>query len=104
MPRPTPSIRLLNDPPAYARPFAGSSRRIARCWPSSGSATRRSKRPKTIRPALVCKTLVTGAGYPLLLFTLWEGIIAGLVGARGGALPATLTHGLAIFLLSSGLI
>ncbi len=49
-------------------------------------------------------TTVTGAGYPLLVFTLWEGIIAGLVGAKGGVLPASLTHGLAIFLLSSGLI
>jgi uncharacterized protein len=49
-------------------------------------------------------TTVTGAGYPLLVFTLWEGIIAGLVGAKGGVLPAALTHGGAIFLLSSGLI
>jgi CAAX protease family protein len=49
-------------------------------------------------------TTVTAAGYPLLLFTLWEGIIAGLVGAKGGVLPATLTHGGVIFLLSSGLI
>ena len=40
----------------------------------------------------------------LLAFTLWEGTIAGLVGAKGGVLPATLTHGGAIFLLSSGLI
>ena len=47
---------------------------------------------------------VTGVGYPLLLFTLWEGMIAGIVGARGGVLPSTLTHGGAIFLLSSGLI
>jgi uncharacterized protein len=47
---------------------------------------------------------VTGVGYPLLVFTLWEGIIAGIVGAKGGILPATLTHGGAIFLLSSGLI
>jgi membrane protease YdiL (CAAX protease family) len=46
---------------------------------------------------------VTAAGYPILLFTLWEGIIAGLVGAKGGVLPSTLTHGGAIFLLSSGL-
>jgi membrane protease YdiL (CAAX protease family) len=49
-------------------------------------------------------TTVTAIGYSLLVFTLWEGIIAGIVGARGGVLPATLTHGGAIFLLSSGLI
>jgi membrane protease YdiL (CAAX protease family) len=49
-------------------------------------------------------TTVTGVGYPLLIFTLWEGIIAGIVGAKSGVLPAALTHGGAIFLLSSGLI
>jgi uncharacterized protein len=49
-------------------------------------------------------TTVTDINYPLLVFTLWEGIIAGIVGARGGVIPATLTHGGAIFLLSSGLI
>jgi len=47
---------------------------------------------------------VTGIGYPLLVFTLWEGIVAGVVGAKGGVIPATLTHGGAIFWLSSGLI
>jgi membrane protease YdiL (CAAX protease family) len=47
---------------------------------------------------------VTGVGYPLLVFTLWEGVIAGIVGSRGGVLSSTLTHGGAIFLLSSGLI
>lgn len=47
---------------------------------------------------------VTGVGYPLLLFTLWEGVIAGLIGARWGVLPSALTHGGAIFLLSSGLV
>ena len=49
-------------------------------------------------------TTVTGVGYPLLVFTLWEGVIAGVVGAKGGVIPATVTHGGAIFLLSSGLI
>jgi membrane protease YdiL (CAAX protease family) len=49
-------------------------------------------------------TTVTNIGYPLLVFTLWEGIIAGLVGSKCGVLPSTLTHGGAIFLLSSGLI
>jgi hypothetical protein len=47
---------------------------------------------------------VSGIGYPLLVFTMWEGMIAGIVGAKSGVLPATLTHGGAIFLLSSGLI
>jgi uncharacterized protein len=46
---------------------------------------------------------VTNIGYPLLVFTLWEGMIAGVVGAKAGVLPSTLTHGGAIFLLSSGL-
>jgi membrane protease YdiL (CAAX protease family) len=48
-------------------------------------------------------TTVTSVGYPLLAFTLWEGVVAGLVGARAGVLPATITHGGAIFFLSSGL-
>ena len=49
-------------------------------------------------------TTVADIGYPLLVFTLWEGMIAGIVGSKGGVIPATLTHGGAIFLLSSGLI
>jgi hypothetical protein len=48
-------------------------------------------------------TTVTGIGTPILLFTIWEGVIAGLVGAKYGLIPATLTHGGAVFLLSSGL-
>lgn len=47
---------------------------------------------------------VTDIGFPILIFTLWEGIIAGLVGSRYGIIPATITHGGAIFILSSGLI
>jgi uncharacterized protein len=47
---------------------------------------------------------VTDIGYPLLVFALWEGIIAGIVGAKGGVIPSTVTHGGTIFLLSSGLI
>jgi uncharacterized protein len=47
---------------------------------------------------------VTNVGYPLLVFTLWEGMIAGIVGAKSGVLASTLTHGGAIFLLSSGLL
>ncbi|AKQ64583.1 hypothetical protein A176_001495 [Myxococcus hansupus] len=47
---------------------------------------------------------VTGAGVPLLLFTLWEGLLAGAARARSGVLASTLLHGGAIFLLASGLI
>jgi uncharacterized protein len=46
---------------------------------------------------------VTGIGMPLLAFTLWEGIIAGLIGYRFGVIPAAVAHGGAIFLLSSGI-
>lgn len=49
-------------------------------------------------------TTVTAIGYPMLVFALWEGIIAGIVRAKAGVVPATLAHGGAIFLLSSGLI
>jgi uncharacterized protein len=47
---------------------------------------------------------VTDIGYPLLVFTFWEGTIVGIVGAKGGVIPSTVTHGGTIFLLSSGLI
>ena len=47
---------------------------------------------------------VTDTGAPLLAFTLWEGIIAGLIGAKWGIIPAAITHGGAIFLLSSGMM
>jgi hypothetical protein len=47
---------------------------------------------------------VTSIGAPLLLFALYEGIIAGLVRMRFGLLPAVLSHGGAIFLLTGGLI
>lgn len=47
---------------------------------------------------------VTDAGLPLLLFALWEGVIAGLVGAEYGIIPSTFCHGGAVFLLSSGLL
>lgn len=46
---------------------------------------------------------VTGIGHPLIVFTLWEGVIAGIVGSRYGVIPAAITHGGAVFLLSSGL-
>ncbi len=47
---------------------------------------------------------VTSVGAPLLLFALYEGIIAGLIRMRWGLLPAVLSHGGAIFLLSGGII
>ena len=49
-------------------------------------------------------TTVTSIGTPLLLFTLWEGIICGIVGSKYGVIPSTIVHGGAIFLLTSGLI
>jgi len=47
---------------------------------------------------------VTPVGAPLLLFALYEGIIAGLIRMRWGLLPAVLSHGGAIFLLAGGLV
>lgn len=47
---------------------------------------------------------ISGAGMGLLMFTLFEGIIAGLVRMKYGVIPAALTHGFAVFLLSSGLL
>lgn len=47
-------------------------------------------------------TTVTGLGWPVLAFTLLEGVVCAAVAVRHGVLGATLTHGGAIFLLSSG--
>ncbi len=47
---------------------------------------------------------VTDVGISVLIFALWEGCVAGLVRARFGVIPATVTHGLCIFLLTSGLV
>lgn len=49
-------------------------------------------------------TTVTNAGVGVLIFTLYEGIIAGLVYNRAGVLGSSFSHGLAIFVLCSGLI
>ncbi len=49
-------------------------------------------------------TTVTSIGVPLLLFTVWEGVICGIVGGKYGVLPAAAVHGGAIFVLASGLI
>ncbi|PRX96059.1 CPBP family intramembrane glutamic endopeptidase [Allonocardiopsis opalescens] len=46
---------------------------------------------------------VTGAGWPLLAFTLYEGLICAALRMRRGVLPAALAHGTAIFLLGAGL-
>lgn len=48
-------------------------------------------------------SVVTDVGWPLLLFTLYEGLICAYLRMRYGVLPAALAHGIAIFLLSSAL-
>jgi membrane protease YdiL (CAAX protease family) len=45
---------------------------------------------------------VTRTGLPVLVFTLIEGVVAGLVYGRAGLPAATLAHGLAIFALAIG--
>jgi len=47
---------------------------------------------------------VTDIGWLLLLFVLYEGLIAAFVRMKVGVIGATLAHGLAIFTLASGLI
>lgn len=47
---------------------------------------------------------VTNVGISVLVFALWEGCLAGLVRSWFGVIPAVLTHGLAVFLLTCGLI
>lgn len=47
---------------------------------------------------------VTDLGATLLVFTLYEGMVCAFIRMKHGILPATLTHGLTIFLLASGLI
>lgn len=49
-------------------------------------------------------TTVTSVGWPLLAFTLWEGLICAFLRMRHGVIPAAIAHGLAIFLLGSGLV
>jgi len=46
---------------------------------------------------------VTAAGWPLLLFATWEGVILGFARMRFGLAAAATGHGLAIFILASGL-
>ncbi|MEZ0227420.1 MAG: lysostaphin resistance A-like protein [Planctomycetota bacterium] len=45
---------------------------------------------------------VTSVGAPLLVFTVYEGVIAGFVRMRHGVLAAALAHGGGIFLIASG--
>ena len=47
---------------------------------------------------------VTSVGWPLIAFTLWEGLICALLRWRIGLVPAILAHATAIFLLTSGLV
>ncbi|AYB44410.1 CPBP family intramembrane glutamic endopeptidase [Paenibacillus lautus] len=47
---------------------------------------------------------VTDLGVTLLVFTLYEGMVCAFIRMKYGILPSTLTHGLTIFLLASGLI
>ena len=47
-------------------------------------------------------TTVTRVGAPILVFTVIEGVVAGLVYCRAGLLGAALAHGLAIFALAAG--
>ncbi|MNM08586.1 CAAX amino terminal protease self- immunity [compost metagenome] len=47
-------------------------------------------------------TTVTQVGAPILVFTVIEGVVAGLVYCRAGFLGASLAHGLAIFALAAG--
>lgn len=48
-------------------------------------------------------TTVTAIGYPLLVFTFYEGVVAGLLRMKYGLVAAALAHGTAIWLLASGL-
>lgn len=47
---------------------------------------------------------VTDLGWPLLAFTLYEGLICAFLRMRWGVWPAALAHGTGIFLLASGLL
>lgn len=47
---------------------------------------------------------VTDIGWPILAFTLAEGIACGLVRMRYGVVPAILTHGTAIFLIATPML
>ena len=46
---------------------------------------------------------VTSVGIGVLLFTLYEGLICAFVASKQGVIASTVTHGLAIFILASGI-
>ena len=48
--------------------------------------------------------IATDAGLPLMAFTCWEGVVAGLICHCHGVLAAKLSHGLAVFLLASAVL
>jgi membrane protease YdiL (CAAX protease family) len=47
---------------------------------------------------------VTDVGWPLLAFTLYEGLICAFLRLRSGVIAAALAHGIAIFLLAGALV
>lgn len=47
---------------------------------------------------------VTDLGWPILVFTLYEGLVCAFIRKDFGIIAASLTHGLGIFILASGLI
>lgn len=47
---------------------------------------------------------VTSIGFPLLIFTLWEGTICGFLASRFGLLSSTLAHGFGIWIIASGFV
>jgi uncharacterized protein len=52
---------------------------------------------------LVLAYIVTGIGWPIIAFTLLEGLVCAVIALRHGVLGATVAHAGAIFVLSSGL-
>ncbi|MGW4793281.1 CPBP family glutamic-type intramembrane protease, partial [Nonomuraea sp. NPDC004297] len=47
---------------------------------------------------------VTDVGWPLLAFTLYEGLICAFLRLRDGVIAAALAHGVAIFLLAGAFV
>lgn len=47
---------------------------------------------------------LTGLGWPILAFTAFEGLVRAVIALRHGVLGATVAHGVAIFVLASGLV
>jgi len=76
----------------------------------AGSSARRSELRAAVATGVLFAAghlhlamLITDVGLPLIVFVLVEGLVCGLVRLRGGIVGATITHGLAIFVLASGL-